>query len=198
DVAQLGHSGALSLDGPVQEERLAADRRHDDRPAALHHAPDDPFADPVSRQPSLDTDSHRRVDGDFVAVVAQHHHRAAHRFVVALQLLQDALERVAQLGRARKDVADVLQRGQPAQVRPRLARPFRHAHQRRRPTFGLASGPTKMWAGPSFLTNSSDPPTALDHSWIWMPSWYEMVLGAVGGSRCCTANAMRVLCPSMM
>src|SRR5262249_59618433 len=127
----------------------------------------------------------------------QHQDRAAHRLVVALELLQHPLERLAHLGGAGENLADLLERAEPAQLRPRLADALRHGGR-----VGGAPLPAQVRRRicsrvRRFRQFRRTRRRSL-HSWIWNPSWYEVVLGAAGGLRFSITKAKRVLWPSTM
>ena len=171
DVAQLRHPRALSLDRPVEEERLAADGRHHDRLSALHHAPRDALAQAVAGEAALHADAYRGLDADLVAVGAQHHDRAAHRLVVPLELLQDPLQGVAELGGAGEHLADLLQGGEPPQVGPRLGPALRHSLRvDARPLSPQVERRIcrRVRRFRQLRRTRLETPS---HSWIWMPSW---------------------------
>src|SRR5262249_19018042 len=94
----------------VQERRLAADPRHDDRLAAL----DDPAGDPLAE---LITDARRVAEAvgsghAQLAVGMPQRDDAAHRAGVAGEHFQDAMERHLQVQRPRHRLTDLEERGQ--------------------------------------------------------------------------------------
>ena len=114
DEAQL----LLRVLGParreIEERRLAAHARHDDRLAALDDLAGDALAE-------LDADGARAIlealDGfDVQLAVAQQRDHAAHDAVMTEQRAQHALQRGLEIERARERLADLEQRRQPARV----------------------------------------------------------------------------------
>ena len=103
----------------MQEHRLAAGARDDDRPAGLDHAAGDAFADPVlDRRPGL-LEAVRRFDPQLAALVQQRDD-AAHRAVMAREDLEHVVHRRLQVQRPGQRLADFEQRRQAADFR-RLA-----------------------------------------------------------------------------
>ena len=117
DERQLGAARGLPLRRrAVEEERLAADLRNDDVPAALDHPPGDALAQPVARPLALGGDAERRLDVELVRLRAEQHHRAAHHLVVLLQPLEDPQQPGLEVGRARQGLAHLEQGGELADL----------------------------------------------------------------------------------
>ncbi len=129
DEAQLLFRQLTALRRAVEEGRLLAHPRHDDRLAALDDLADDPFADAVADGVRRGVETVRRLDVQ-LAVVPQQGHHAAHGPVVLREDLEHAMQRRSQVQRAGERLADFEQRRQP----PRLPRVGR---RRRRPPRGL-------------------------------------------------------------
>ena len=117
DEAQLLLGQLRALRRAVEERRLLADARHDDRPAALDDLADDPLADAVAHRVRRRVEAVGGLDVQ-LAVVVQQRDQAAHGAVMLGQDLEHAVQRRSKIQRARERLADLEQRGQP----PRLAR----------------------------------------------------------------------------
>ena len=89
----------------VQERRLAADVRHDDRLAALHDLAGDALADAIADQARAVADAVGGLDAQ-VAVLLENRDDAADGAVMAREDLEDAVERRLQVQRARQRLAD--------------------------------------------------------------------------------------------
>jgi hypothetical protein len=99
--------------GAVQERRLAADPRHDDRLAALDDLAGDPLADAVAHQPRAVADAVGGFDAQ-VAVLFQNRDDAANGAVMAREDFEDAVQRHLEVEGAGQRLADFEQRRQPA------------------------------------------------------------------------------------
>ena len=125
----------------MQERRLAADARHDDRLAALHDAAGDAFADAVADRRAPVAEAVGRLDAQ-LAVLVQQRHDAADGAVMARQDLEDAVQRRLQVERARQRLAHLEQRRQPPRFagrRVHVCRGCFGASRRHRPGHTLMS-----------------------------------------------------------
>ena len=100
----------------VQEERLAADHRDHDGPAALHHAAGDAFAHPVAGALTLVGDAEGRLDVDLPRVRVEQRHRAAQNLMMRLELLQHSQQCLLEIRRTRERLADLEQGGELADL----------------------------------------------------------------------------------
>ena len=117
DEAQLLLRQLRPLRRAVEERRLLAHARDDDRLAALDDLADDAFADAVAHRVRRRVEAVGGLDVQ-LAVVVQQRDEAAHGAVVLRQDLEHAVQRRSQVQRARQRLADLEQRREP----PRLAR----------------------------------------------------------------------------
>ena len=120
DEAELLLRQLRALRRAVEERRLLAHARHDDRLAALDHLADDALAEPVADRVRRRVEAVAGLDVQLAVVVQQRHH-AAHGAVVLGEDLEHAVQRRPQVERARKRLADLEQRGQPPRL-PRVRR----------------------------------------------------------------------------
>ena len=116
DEAELLAGRVAAPGGAVQERRLAAHARHDDRLAALDHLAGNAFAHPVAHRPGAILEPFGRLDVQLP--VAQQRDHPADDAVMAHQDAEHPLHRRLQVERARERLADLEQGRQT----PRVAR----------------------------------------------------------------------------
>ena len=116
DEAELLARELGTLVRAAQEHRLAADLRHDDRPAALHDPAGDAFAQPVAGPPARRAQPDRGLDGELGGVRLEDRHGAANGVVMALEDLQHGMEAGLEIERPGQGLADLDERGELADL----------------------------------------------------------------------------------
>ena len=114
DEAELLLGGVAAPGGAIEERRLAAHARHDDRLSALDDLAGNAFADPVADGPRAILEPLRRLDVQLA--VAQQREHAAHDAVMAHQDGEHALHRGLEVEGAGERLAHLEQGGQAPRV----------------------------------------------------------------------------------
>ena len=108
--SSFGQLGALRR--AVEERRLLADARDDDRLAAFDDVADDPLADAVANRVGRRVEAVAGLDVQLAVLVEQRDH-APDGPVMLREDLEHAVQRRPKIERARERLADFEQRGEP-------------------------------------------------------------------------------------
>ena len=112
DEAELLLRQLGPLRRPVQEHRLAADLRHDDRLAALDDAPGDAFAELVADAIAGAVEAVRGFDLQMAGVFVEHDDGASDGAVMAAEDFENAMKAGLEVDRACQRLARIEQGGQ--------------------------------------------------------------------------------------